>query len=327
MIFSELVQEYMQTAKLNLRRNTFEKQQSLTVRILSALGDEEITDIRTKTVQAFVNDLCINGKSFTSGEKLARKTIVHHLSFISCCFEYAVEMEYVQNNPCDHVHIPKNFSKRATEKEIYTIEEMKNLLDLIAKQKIPKYTVFFTLAAHLGLRRSELLGLEWSDIDFENNSLTIRRTSQALVGEVYTDEVKTKKSRRTLSLSQDIATMLQRYKIYQQIERKNYIASGKAWTDSDRLFTATDGKPMCSGNPYNFLKKLCKRHGLRFCGIHSFRHFTASVLISEGEDPVRVANFLGHSQTSTTLNIYSHVIDKANVQSCEKICNVLDKKQ
>ena len=109
MIFSELVQEYMQTAKLNLRRNTFEKQQSLTVRILSALGDEEITDIRTKTVQAFVNDLCINGKSFTSGEKLARKTIVHHLSFISCCFEYAVEMEYVQNNPCHHVHIPKNF--------------------------------------------------------------------------------------------------------------------------------------------------------------------------------------------------------------------------
>lgn len=324
MIFKELVQEYMQTAKLNLRRNTFEKEQSLTVRTLSALGDKEITEIRTRTVQQFINDLCTNDRSFTSGEMLARKTIVHHLSFVSCCFEYAVEMEYVQSNPCDHVHIPKNYLKRTDEKEIYTVDEMKQLLDLIARQKIPKYTVFFNLAAHLGLRRSELLGLEWSDIDFENGSLTIRRTSQSLVGEVYTDEVKTKKSRRTLSLSPDIVTMLERYKEYQQSECKHRIEQGKAWTNSNRLFTAADGKPMYTGNPYNFLKKLCKRHGLRFCGIHSFRHFTASVLISEGEDPVRVANFLGHSQTSTTLNIYSHIMDKANAQSCEKICNVLD---
>ena len=120
---------------------------------------------------------------------------MHHLSFISDVFSYAVRMDLVSDNPCRKVTIPKGEVK---EKPIYSQEEIAQLLTAINGEDI-KYRAFFYLIAYSGFRRSEMLGLEWKDIDFENNIISIKRTSNYTSERgIYTDTTKAKRSKRVL---------------------------------------------------------------------------------------------------------------------------------
>ena len=99
---------------------------------------------------------------------------------------------------------------------------------------------------------------------------------------------------------------------------------GNKWEDNDRLFTKWNGKPMNPHTPYWWLREFCKVNNFRFCDIHSFRHLNASLLINAGIDVTSVSAALGHAQTSTTLNIYSHYFQAAQARTSEAITNALD---
>ena len=105
-----------------------------------------------------------------TGKPLSRKTAIHHLSFISDVFSYAVKMDMLSENPCRKVTVPKGEKK---EKEIYTIEEIEQLFRLLETAPL-KYRTFFTLAIYSGFRRGELLGLEWKDIDWRTNVISVK---------------------------------------------------------------------------------------------------------------------------------------------------------
>ena len=144
-------------------------------------------------------------------------------------------------NPCAKVSVPKGEKK---EKEIYTLEEVEQLFVLLEKAPI-KYRTFFTLAIYSEFRRGELLGLEWKDIDFDNNVISVRRTSNYTKDRgTYTDTTKTKKSQRSLKFPQLVMDLLRDYKSVQDKER---IAMGTAWTYTDRLFVQDNGLPMNIG--------------------------------------------------------------------------------
>lgn len=265
--FEELAEKWLnEHAELNLRKNTIAKCKQMTKRVYPAIGHLRMDKITPLHIQDFVNDLALNGKNVVTGATLSEKTVIHHLTFISDVFNYAVRLGMVKENPCRRVVCPKNKPK---EKEIYTVEEIKGILSLLETEKI-EYRMFFTLAIFSGFRRGELLGLEWKDVDWDNNVITVRRTANyTSINGNFTDTTKTKKSQRSIRFAPEIIELLRQYKAYQD---ENRAMIGSKWVDTDRIFTRWNGESMGTHTPYGWWKKFTAKNGLRFCDIHSLRH-------------------------------------------------------
>ena len=310
--FEELCEEWFEEyARLNLRSTTYERLKQLKHRIYPAIGHLRIDKITPRQLQAFVNSLAKDGANEINGKPLAPKTIRHNLSLVSDVFGYAVKMGIVPDNPCSKVTIPKGEVK---EKQIYSQEEMALLLGKLTDEPL-KYQVFFYLMAYSGFRRGEMLGLEWKDIDFENNIICIRRTSNYTAERgIYTDTTKTKRSQRTLKISPYIMELLRKF---QEEQSQEALKIGDKWVETDRLFVKWNGEPMNNQTPYGWLKEYCQKNELPFYGIHSFRHFAASALISAGLDVTTVSGALGHCNSGTTLNVYSHQFQTAQARVAE----------
>lgn len=302
MKFQELAEEWFENyAKNALRSTTYERMLQLTQRVYPAIGHLRIDKITARHLQGFVNSLAKEGANEKTDKPLASKTIRHNLSFISDVFSYAVRMDLVSDNPCRKVTIPKGEVK---EKPIYSQEEIAQLLTAINGEDT-KYRAFFYLIAYSGFRRSEMLALEWKDIDFKNNIISIKRTSNYTSERgIYTDTTKTKRSKRVLKISPYIMGILKELKDEQDEEA---LRLGDKWVESDRLFVEWNGEPMNNQTPYGWLKEFCEKNDMPFYGIHSFRHFAASALISSGLDVVTVSGALGHCNSGTTLNVYAHM--------------------
>lgn len=310
--FQEFAEEWFEEyARLNLRSTTYERMRQLTHRVYPAIGHLRMDKITARQLQGFVNSLAKEGANEKTGKPLAPKTIRHNLSFISDVFSYAVKMDLLSDNPCRKVTIPKGEVK---EKPIYSQEEMALLLTRISGEPT-KYRAFFFLIAYSGFRRSEMLGLEWKDVDFEHNVITIKRTSNYTAGRgTYTDTTKTKRSQRVLKISPYIMSILKELKDEQDEEA---LRLGDKWVETDRLFVKWNGEPMNNQTPYGWLKEFCEKNELPFYGIHSFRHFAASALISAGLDVTTVSGALGHCNSGTTLNVYSHMFQNAQARVAE----------
>lgn len=310
--FQDFAEEWFEEyAKLNLRSTTYERMLQLRKRVYNAIGHLRMDKITARQLQGFVNSLAKEGANEKTGKPLAQKTIRHNLSFISDVFSYAVKMDLLSDNPCRKVTVPKGEVK---EKQIYSQEEMAQLLTAINGEPL-KYKAFFFLIAYSGFRRSEMLGLEWKDIDFENNIITIKRTSNYTAERgIYTDTTKTKRSQRVLKISPYIMDILKEYKLEQDEEA---LRIGSKWVETDRLFVKWNGEPMNNQTPYGWLKEFCENNCLPFYGIHSFRHFAASSLISAGLDVTTVSGALGHCNSGTTLNVYSHMFHNAQARVSE----------
>lgn len=222
---------------------------------------------------------------------------------ISNVFTYAIKQGFVKDNPCRNVTLPPVEKKKL---EMYTQSEAQQMLDLFAKEKIEnlKYVVFYSLALKLGLRRGEILGLEWKDIDFDSQLISIQRDSLYTkeLG-TYTGSCKTEASVRILPADESVFALLTVYKMYQDKCNADF---GEQYHDIDRLFTKANGEPMNVSSPNDYMIEFCKRTGMRKVSNHSFRHLNASTLISKGFDIKTVQDFLGHKQAETTLNIYAH---------------------
>ena len=288
-----------------------------TQRVYPALGHMKLDKITARHIQAFISDLYVNGKNQRNGKPLSRKTVVHHLNFISDIFAYAIKMDMLSDNPCRRVTVPKGESK---EKEIYTIDEVKQIFQKLDSEPL-KWKLYIMLAIYSGFRRSEMLGLEWKDIDFEHSTISVRRTSQYTKEKgIYTDTTKTKRSKRMSKFPPVIMNMLKQFKAEQDTEAEQL---GTKWEDHDRLFTKWNGEPMNPQTPYGWFREFCKHNGFRFCDIHSLRHLHASLLIFEGVDVVAVSADMGHSIVGTTLNLYSHMFQEAKARNCDAISNAL----
>ena len=309
MKFQELAEEWFENyAKNALRSITYERMLQLTHRVYPAIGHLRIDKITAKHLQGFVNSLAKEGANEKTDKPLAPKTIRHNLSFISDVFSCAVRIDLVSDNPCRKVTIPKGEVK---EKPIYSQEEIAQLLTAINGEPT-KYRAFFFLIAYSGFRRSEMFGLKWKDIDFENNIISIKRTSYYTSERgIYTDTTKTKRSKRVLKISPYIMGILKELKDEQDEEA---LRLGDKWVESDRLFVKWNGEPMNNQTPYGWLKEFCEKNDMPFYGIHSFRHFAASALISSGLDVVTVSGALGHCNSGTTLNVYAHMFQTAQAR-------------
>jgi len=180
-----------------------------------------------------------------------------------------------------------------------------------------------TMLIYSGLRRCELCGLKWEDVDFDNSIITIQRITQYLphVGIIEKDP-KTHTSIRPIKLSPQAITLLKEHKRWQAEQRMKL---GTAWVNRDYIFTQWNGEPMHPDTLTKFFTKFVKKNnfpdGLT---LHSLRHTNATLLIASGTDIRTISNRLGHAKTSTTVNIYAHAIQSADVKAAEVIGDMLN---
>ncbi|SEL42805.1 tyrosine-type recombinase/integrase [Ruminococcus albus] len=317
--FEALAEEWFEEyAKLNLKSTTFTRQRQLTKRVYKAIGHLRLDKITARDIQKFINSLAQEGVNEHTGKPLSRKTMVHYLSFISTILDYAIRMDMLNDNPCRRVTIPKGSKKK---RHILTMEETQHFFKLLDDHAPLKWKAFFVLIIYSGMRRGEMLGLEWHDIDFSTGMIHIERTSNYTKARgIYTDTPKTENSVRYIKVPMNVIDVLKEYKEWQDAERERI---GSKWVETNRLFTKWCGTPMNLQTPYGWLQEFCEEHDFPFYGIHQFRHLHTSLLIGAGIDPTTVSGVLGHAQVSTTLNLYSHMFRENQVRACDAVANAL----
>ena len=288
-------------ANLNLKSTTLTRQRQLTKRVYKAIGHLRLDKITAREIQKFINSLAQEGVNEHTGKPLSRKTMVHYLSFISTVLDYAIKMDMLSDNPCRRVTIPKGSKKK---RHILTMEETQHFFKLLDDHAPLKWKAFFVLIIYSGMRRGEMLGLEWHDIDFNTGMIHIERTSNYTKARgIYTDTPKTENSVRYIKVPMLVIDVLKEYKEWQENESERL---GSKWETTDRLFTKWNGAPMNLQSPYGWLKEFCEEHDFPFYGIHQFRHLHTSLLIGAGIDPTTVSGVLGHAQVSTTLDTFDN---------------------
>lgn len=259
-------------------------------------------------------------KKQLSNEKLSPKTIRGYHGFLSSVFNYAVKVGEIAVNPCRNCTLPK---MNLPEHKILSIEQTQEFLSLLDEYAPLKYRCFFNIAVYSGFRRGEILGLQWKDIDFDNNLISINRAQHwdKKNGYYYTDP-KTVKSKRTIRVSDRVMFLLKQMHNEQISAAFNY---GDRWDNKDNLvFTRENGSNMSMNTAGSFLRKFCKEHDLPAVNVHSMRHLNATLLINSGANPKTVQSLLGHSMASTTMNIYAHEIQSAEAAASSALAAMLE---
>jgi integrase len=296
-----------------------EVKECVEARTIRRLMDGESTNVKTAERISQALNLPIS-KLFSpvDGQKgLSAKTISNYHSLISSILSSAVQWQIIFSNPCERVKPPKKQKKEARH---YDDEQIISLLSLLESEPL-QYKVFIFLAVFTGARLGELSALSWNDINFEERTLKIAKSLQYLpeIG-VFEKSPKTESSNRLIYLSDSITELLKTHKKSQLLER---IKCGDKWQDFNKVFTKWNGVPVLPNTISGWFHKFITKNKLPYLAFHQLRHTNASLLIADGLDVVTLSKRLGHSQTSTTVNIYSHALQKANREASNKIDAIL----
>jgi integrase len=299
----------------------------------------EMTGLSTSTLRAAIDGKNINGDSAAKiakavgrprselfkdearSETLDANTVRGYHRIISSILTKAVKWGYIPFNPAANAELPKMAAKEAAHLDE---DDARRLLELLQDEPI-KYRAAISFDLLSGLRRGELLGLRWSDVDFTNETVTIVQTSSYAKGQgIYTDTPKNKTSARPLKLSRSAFLILQEVQEWQEQQQA---LCGDRWKNEDgRVFTNDEGSPMHPDSLSKWFHEFTKRSGFPGVHVHSLRHTYASLMIADGTPLVVVSRRLGHAQVSTTANIYAHVIasaDEKAAQVAEKFSDIV----
>lgn len=254
-------------------------------------------------------------KSFlvvNESKALSAKTVTEHHRLISTVLKQATKEGLIPYNVAANAEPPK-----VERKDINSLQSADLPAILAALDIEPlKWKVITHLLLITGARRGEILGLKWSTVDFVNNRIHIKNNVlySRDIG-IYQDTPKTAGSVRWIVLPQKTMDLLTTWKTAQEADAKKKGAFYK--NPEGLLFTQEDGSPMHPDSVTTWLDRFSKRHNLPHINPHKFRHTMASMLIFEHVDPVSVSKRLGHSQVSTTTDIYAHVIEEADQQNAD----------
>ncbi len=248
----------------------------------------------------------------THADPLAPASVISYHRTLSSVLSHAVKWGYIAVNPADAAEKPSLGPHEAA----YLEEgDARRLLELLQGEPI-RWRALITFDLMSGLRRGELLGLRWQDVDLDEHTVTIRQTSNYLPGKgVYVSTPKTATSARPLLLSTAAMTMLLEYKAWQDAQHEQM---GDTWEDEDgRVFTTDTGSPLFPDSVTQWFSGFIARSGMPKVTVHSLRHTYASLMIADGVPLVVVSRQLGHAQASTTANIYAHAIASAQAKAMQ----------
>ncbi len=313
MLFADFLEAWLKIVRHSIEATTFAHYQSIiTKRISPYFRERGITlkGLEPRHIQSFY---------IHEQDDLSGTSVLHEHARIHCALKYAVKMDLIPTNPADKVDRPKKSKFVAG---YYKVEELETLFR--AAEDDP-YLLIYQMTAFYGFRRSEVLGLKWDAIDFERNTLTVKHVvlqtkvdgKQQVLCE---DRAKTKSSLRSMPLTEYFREKLLELKAQQANNRK---VCGNCYNKQflDYVFVDALGNLTKPDSLSEHFRKLLVRNGLRQIRFHDLRHSCASLMLANDVPMKQIQEWLGHSDISTTANIYSHLDFTSKLKSA----NVMEK--
>ncbi|OMI38675.1 site-specific integrase [Streptomyces sparsogenes] len=308
-------------ARLKVRPATYAAYESLVRNYLApGLGKNKLARLTARDIRAFLTatartcQCCAQGKDKARPEKKRRccalgeccesypsdRTVRFLLVLLRAALEHAVREDELPRNVAKNVELSMG-TKR--EIEPLTVKEGRQLL---AAARGDRLWAAYELAVRIGLRRGEVLGLRWKDVDLADGSVTIRQTIQRVGGELLIAAPKTQRSARRIALPAECVTALRARRAQQRGDR---LAAGERWKGggNDLVFTTKHGTPIEPRNLNRAFTLLCDKAGVRRVRFHDLRHTCASLLHEKGADARMIMEVLGHSSIRVTMDIYTFV--------------------
>lgn len=304
--------------------------------ITPAIGNIKLAKIQPANLNKLYNTLLKERKDKKEGG-YSPTTIKRVHALISSILSTAVRWNVLLENPCERVSPPKQ-TRNSRDVKFFTLEECSVFLAAVdtqlSEEKISlQHKVFFHLALFCGMRRGELIALEWSDFDFTKKSVNINKSTGLVDGKAITKSTKNKSSERIVSVPESVVLLLKQYQIQQY---KYRLSIGSHWQGNNNVFIQLTGKQMYPSSPYGVFKDVLRRYNesadakdlkLPDIPLHGLRHTSATLLISKNMDIRTVSGRLGHAQTSTTMNIYSHSLQTMDVKASDTLEDLFKKKE
>lgn len=248
---------------------------------------------------------------------LSNRTVHHYFVTLHGMLEKAVQWEYLDRNPCDKVDSPK-YKKRKM--RVIDDQQSVELLRKLEREPLLSFRCAVLLALLCGLRLGEVGALCWSDVDFDNGTISIERALKytAITGQ-FIDSPKSDAGERIIDLPPGMITLLKNTKEFQDISA---LLLDDGWHGVDRIVCKWDGSPYHHSTPSKQWRKFADKNGYPGLRFHELRHTHASLLLAGSQDAVSVASRMGHSDASTTLRQYAHayrIKDKISVQLMQQL--------
>lgn len=317
MTFSSFVEEWYKKYASKLAQTTYgNHQRKIESHIKPVIGHMEMNKITEMMLINLLDNL--TRKDDKSGELSfhSKQDVYRTLQSI---FKYANKWKVIPHNPMVNVDKPNppDTEYEQDELQVYDEKETAQLMELI-QDELDHWRVMFTLALAAGLRRGELLGLQWSDVDFENRQIEIRTTIVLTKNGSHIKKTKTRTSKRLVTLPE---SMMNELKAYRMKWIKDRLALGEKWTETEYewVFCNETGKHLYPSSPTNRWSKFLKKNNFRYIRFHDLRHTSASLLIAQGVHAKIISERLGHSNISITMNTYGHAFRSADRAAADKL--------
>jgi integrase len=245
---------------------------------------------------------------------LASSYIRYTKAVLSRALNDAVRENLIARNVAMLAVVPRT-PKR--EMKVWDQAQTRQFLESIQGDRLE---VLFTVALSLGLRRGELLGLSWRDVDLEKGTLLVRASLTRIEHGAELGEPKTKGSRRTIHLPRTLVSILKRHRAKQ---KANELRAGGDWKNTGMVFTTFVGGPMTPNNLLRDLTRLAKKAGVPRIRVHDLRHTAATLMLKSGTPVKVVSETLGHASVRVTLDLYAHVLDEQRAEVAERMDDLL----
>ena len=315
MDFASFMMEWLSFAEHTIARTTYASYQNMVVKkIVPYFREHPVTlkSLEPKHIQQFyMHEL----------KTVKANTVKHEHANIHKALEYAVKMDLIPYNVSDRVELPK------VEKYVPEYFKESEILDFLEKTKDHKLALLFQIAIFYGMRKEEIVGLTWDEIDFDNNCFTIGNTVKKVTIDgkrelIIERKTKNRSSYRTMPLNPVIKEKLLILKKKQE-ENKKICGDCYDYTYNGYVFVDPMGVLYDPDYVYSAFKKVLEQYGFKNIRFHDLRHSCASLMVTKGDGINNVQKWLGHSDIGTTANIYAHLDYQSKVESAEKMSGIL----
>lgn len=311
--FGEVADKWLEVYKTTVKESSYSRVYTLfQSNILPLFKEKRISKITIPYCQKAVYQWYEKYKSY----KAIR-------SYTSAVFDYAKELRLISDNPMEHVPVPKKKKDVIKEKKFYEKEELEEFLEYCKVDRFPLTYPLFRLLSFTGMRKGELLALNWNDFDFNQSTVTISKTvARNYQGRPIITDPKNYSSNRQISLDIETIKVLKKWRVEQ---RKYLLSYGINSLNPDQLVFSSKSNYILDHSRINrLLERICKKNDLVNIKVHGLRHTHCSLLFEAGLSIQEVQYRLGHSNARTTLEIYSHVTKNQQERSADKFANYID---
>ncbi|MCT9106105.1 site-specific integrase [Streptomyces mirabilis] len=299
------LEEYIRPQR---KRTTYVKyEMHVRLYLVPLLGSRRLESLTTANVRQMISKVTEQASAATAKE--AHRVL--RTALTAACRDELISRNVVQLVP----------APRVEPRELHPWSLDETLTFLEAARTDPLYPAF-VLAVALGLRRGEILGLQWRDVDLDRRTLTVRTTLNRGGKELYLDTTKNRRARVIPIPLMCVAPL--RWQRLRQAARRDAI--GADWHDSDHVFTTRSGRPIEPRNLYRSFLRIAASAGLPQVRLHDTRHGCASLLFAAGVAPRTVMEILGHSQIAVTMNVYTHVSDDTRREAMSNMDRLLKRR-